>query len=254
MSYYIAEATTGLIVSGQSEIVFTPGDQRPDGNCSVILLHGATAGYDNFGAASRWASAKIPAYLAMAGIPCISIEAYGDAFANNDAMSAITPAITYMNGRFSTHPTKACILGISMGGGTGIRYAGLNPSKVSALIGIIPMVDIDHLYQNNILGLRAAVGTAWGVTYPTALPADANLDTYGAIIDANNIPTKFWYDDVDTAILAADVVSMAALTGGTAVEIDPSDLGHTEGSINAAQTMGAGAAKEMVDFFLANGA
>lgn len=255
-NYYKVESTYGLSTAGEAETLFTPGEPRPAGKYGCILLHGSGATNYMFSEAARWASSELAAELALAGIPCLSIQMGGNTYANDVAMDAIDDAITYLAAATGVPSTKVCLLGISMGGGTAVRYAEVNPAKVAAVVGLIPFANPQYVYENNIGGLQGAIGAAWGVTYPTPLPAGADLIGNASAIDAANIPVKFWYDDVDTLIRPIDVTNLAAACGGTAtaVEVDPADLGHTEGTIKAVIDSGAGRSSEIINFLYANGA
>lgn len=251
-NYYKIRATTGNVTVGESEMLFLPSKPRPAGKFGVILLHGSGADYAMFADSPHWASTQIPAFLARAGIPSLSIQMGGNTYANDTAMTAITAAIAYLASAAGVPSTKVCLLGISMGGGTAMRYASLNPSKVAAVAGLIPQSNIIRNYEENTIGLRAGIGTAWGVTYPTPLPSGADLV---ALAPAMNgvVPSTLWYDDADTVILPADVIALGTAAGSTLVEVPP-DLGHTESTTKAIVDLGAGSASEIINFFMANGA
>lgn len=251
--YYSVLTTSGHVTVGESETLFLPSNPRPNTKFGVILLHGSGATYSMFSDAPHWASSELGSDLAMAGIPCLSIQMGGNTYANDVAMTAIDNAVTYLASAAGIPATKVAVLGISMGAGAAFRFAATRPTKVSAVVGLIPMANIIRIYTDNTLGLRSAIGTAWGVTYPTPLPAGADLLAQAPTVDANDIPVKFWYDDADPVILPADVTALAAAAGGTAVEIDPADLGHTEGSIKAVVDSGAGHSSEIINFLIANG-
>lgn len=125
---------------------------------------------------------------------------------------------------------KVHLIGISMGGQSVLQYARTNPTKVKSISLMIGAPDIDYIYQNDVGSSRAGIGTAWGVTYPTALPAGALLINDATSWDA--IPVKAWYvtDDIftPTASLTNLIASMAL---GSAVSLGA--LGHTEAAIAA---------------------
>lgn len=235
-THYTSSMGVGNIQAAETDVLFTPSRALTTADIGIILLHGATTP-NEFADHTRWGSVRLAARLALAGYPCIAGAMANDAFANDTVMARITAARAFLASATGCSPNKTHLLGVSMGGGTAVRYAALNPTKVESITGIIPMANIDALYQANTLGLRASIGTAWGVTYPTALPAGANLLAQAPAIATADIPVRFYYDDADAAIDPADVLALAVACDATTFEIPP-DLGHVEGTIDACADIG----------------
>lgn len=247
---YSIQSTINNVVSGQQETLFLPGKIRP-GAHGVMLLHGSGANYSMFSEAARWASSELAACLTLAGFPCLSIQMGGSLYANDVTMDNIEAGIEYLSEAAGVPADKVHLLGVSMGGGTALRFASLNPERALSVTGLIPMVNIIHAYENNVLGLRAAIGTAWGVTYPTPLPEGADLLSLAAAIAENSIATQLWYDDVDAVIRPVDVLAMAEATNADLREIEATDLGHSESSIKTVVDTGAGRAIEIINHLVA---
>lgn len=246
---YSAKYGISNIQSGESDSLFLPGGNAHNGY-GVVLLHGAGTP-TQFQEIARWASGQIPARLCEAGFACVSGQMGGDTFANDTAMTRIGQARTYLEANADVDPDKVILVGFSMGGSLAWRYAGLNPSEVAAIAGIMPLCDMDEIYQGNLGGLRAAIGTAWGVTYPTALPADAHpLTQYAAAITGANIPSRIYYSDADTFISTTSISAMGTALGTTPIEHDPTNAGHTETGFNNIGTYGDGDWSDLVDFCL----
>lgn len=234
------------IQAGETDVKIVPHREFSESDVPIILLHGATAP-NNFAQADRWASSRMAARLAMAGYPCISGHMGGDSFANDTSMTRVDQALAEISDATGCSSTQCHLIGCSMGAGVAVRWAAENPTKALSVTGLIPMANIDALYQANTLGLRASIGLAWGVVYPAALPADANLLTHGAVIGTNEIPTRFYYDDADAAINPVDVLALAAACEAETFEVPP-DLGHTESTINAIASIGGSDWSGLIDW------
>jgi pimeloyl-ACP methyl ester carboxylesterase len=227
---YSATFKTGRVRAAQTDVAFKPRTIRGASKRGVILVHGKGVPrewLDGGGGTTAWASAEIGPRLAAAGIPSVAAEMSGDSFANDASMTDMSAARTLL-GTMGCSIDKVHLLGVSMGGAVSLRWAGANPTLVASIAGVMPLVDVKALYDNNTAGLRAAAGTAWGVTYPTAIPAGANLPTnsYPAIVSAG-IPWRGYYTTSDTTILPATVTAAATALGGTAIDVGGA-LNHTE--------------------------
>lgn len=231
MNRYKVTTRAGRIQAGELDYLFEPSEPDP-GKKPVILLHGSGAGnYAAFVKGSNWASCVIGPMAAWGGRKVIAGWMGSQSFANDTLMARIDTAMTVLG------VTEAHILGVSMGGGGAVRYASLNPSKTASIMCLIPLADIDAVYQANRLGLRADIGTAWGVTYPTPLPSQADLiGVHAPAIAANGTPRRVLYSTVDTSTLPAEVEALAAGMGITPEAVDAT-YGHTEGTIGEAMTL-----------------
>lgn len=227
------------IRTGEGDYLWIPEVINPS-HSPVVLLHGAGAP-DPFNYSANWATGTLPAVLASHGIPCVAGWMGGDSFANDIAMSAIDSSIAYLKDRIpGITSSKVHLWGASMGNGLSLRYAGLNPHKVASIFGIIPLSDMLVVYETNRGSFRNSIGTAWGVTYPTPLPAQADLmGLHAPVIKANSIPCRFHYSTIDTLIPPSEVIALAAATGGVAEAVDFSS-GHTETTIGSSMAKGGG--------------
>lgn len=234
MSYSILTKKSN-IATGEVDWLWVPGNVRT-GRYGVILLHGASTP-DQFVGQGWPAANKLAAALANAGIPCVSgylgtnSTNTADPWSNDTHMARITSALAYLASATGASATKAHLFGVSMGGGAAFRYAATNPTKVASVVAVMPQSNISRNYtDDNPAGARAGIGTAWGVTYPTALPAGADLVAQAAAISAAHIPVRAYYSTVDTLALPADVRALANAAGGTHEAID-STAGHANGSL-----------------------
>lgn len=199
------------------------------------------------GAWSSWispstrAQAALPGALAMAGVASMGGWMGGDMFGNTTAMDSIEAARLSLGGIPGVDNSKIHLIGVSQGAQTSIRYAGLNPSKVASWCGIIPLADINAVYNADRLGLRASIGSAWGVTYPTALPATASPATHAPAIVSAGIARRIYRSPSDAAVLPAEVDALASALGITPISVEgPQIPGHTEDTVRQAALYGGG--------------
>ncbi len=218
----------GNVFAGEYDYLWVPRSPRT-GNYGVVLCHGAATPDNYIGAG--WPNAdSMAAAIANAGIPCVAGYFAGDAWCNDTVMSRIATATTYMASVTGSSTTKIHLIGISMGGGTAYRYASLNPSKVASVTGIIPLSNITYNYTSNLpTGAQASIATAWGVTYPAALPSGADLPTLASAMNGV-VPSQAFYSTIDPYIRPADVQALATAAGGSAAAID-SAYGHANGTV-----------------------
>lgn len=233
MSYRVT-SKTGRVRATEVDSVFMPSKPRGSSKYGVILLHGKGVPRewtDGGGGTTSWASAEIGPRLAAAGIPSIAAEMSKDSFGNPASMTDVTAAAALLSSLTGCSTAKYHLFGVSMGGAVALRWAGANAAKVASVGGCMPLPDVKPAYDANTAGLRAAIGTAWGVTYPTAIPAGANLPSgsYPAIVAAG-IPVRSYYTSSDTTVLPATVTAAATALGGTAVDVGGS-FNHTENTV-----------------------
>lgn len=244
----------GNAVAAEKELTFRPREMSADAKPGILYLHGSSAHYSAFSKGATYSTSKMAALITLAGIPGVAIEMGGSLYANDVAIADCVDSLDWFASALRRTGNKVFVLGVSMGGGTALRFAIEHPDLCAGVIAMLPMTNIQRLVDENILGLRTAVCTAWGVTYPTPLPADANLLAQAHIIADNNIPVQIWYDEADTVVNYHDIEAMGAAVGATMYQIDPEDPGHTESAITWAVDHGEGRASTIIDFLRANGA
>lgn len=250
---YAVKTGTGNIFAAETDTLFIPAEPRT-GKAGVILLHGASTP-EQYTSASWPTAAELGMRLARAGIPCIAGAMGGDTWGNDTAMSRVDAAHAYLAAQTGASSTRACLVGTSMGNSLGFRWAGLNPTKAAAVVGMIPLSSLVNSYTNDVGGLRASIGTAWGVAWPTELPASANLLTHAATMAAAGIPSRLYYSGVDTLVPPADVTALGDAADSDVVQdVDAAFYGHTWRTLGEVRDLGAGAYSGLVQFLLSNGA
>lgn len=235
----------GRVAAGEIDTYHVPRNPRK-GKRGVVLVHGFGGGVPpQFAGGGVYASA-LAAGIVDAGIPCMSAEMADNAFANDTHMARITSAWSVLQGLSGCASDKVLLLGISMGGFATIRYASANPSTVAGALLILSGTAMLDGYNTNSGGFQAAIGTAWGVTYPTPLPAGADLLAECPAM-LGRVPSVVYYSTVDTTITPNHVTEYAAASGAQAIVCDAT-FGHSDLSIGEVPI------PAVIRFLIANGA
>lgn len=213
----------------------------------VIFVHGVS------GVAGSWQAAPIQdkvLALAAAGYPVISADlssaTYSGAnWANADHLSAIDAAWSYLKSALGAKTDKVLLYGSSMGATGALAWAKANLSTVLAIGCTIPCLDIDDIYQNDKGSLRAGIGTAYGVTFPTSL---GDLTTHAPVSFGSTalagLPLRLWSASNDPIASTTAVCQSWGGKGATLTVTDLGAVGHDATTANAQQ---------LVQFFDDNG-
>lgn len=219
-TYYREVTRLGNVGAGEYDQLWIPETIRGASKYGVVLLHGASAagvttGFDWEN--NAWpATSQLAAVLARAGIPCVAAHMGGNHYANDTAMGKITTAISYLSTATGCSASKAHLIGLSMGGGAAIRYAGLNPSKVASITSIVGTASLDRAHRENNgvaipSGFTQGIATAWGLTNRTV--TDAAVTNGSAVMTS----TAADFTGADVGRVVARGVSQTAIPLGTTI-------------------------------------
>lgn len=249
---YVLNFQRGNIRSGEYDYIFTPTRdvRRPAGKYGCVVVHGSGAPLEYVDVLA-YESAKLAGHIAHAGIPVIGAEMSKQAWGNDASQTDIGNAITRLAAQTGAPSTKVCLVGVSMGGLTALRYAINNPTKVACVVGIIPLTNLVYMYENNVGGSQAEIATAWGVTAPAALPTNADIQSQADLL---TVPTKLYYSGSDATIRPVDTTGFASAAGTPITPVNVGTLGHSEDTIGQVNDRASGSASEVIDFLKANGA
>lgn len=201
----------------------------------VLFLHG----YEPNGA-SNWQTVDgdiaIIKALTDAGLTVVSADAGGQStWGNITAMTAIDALYAYITG--IAGGTKISIVGQSMGGQNALVWASRNKSKVSAVVGIIPVINlaamsaVDQPYAYQI---AAAYGGSYTPQTPSTDPAilASSMD---------DVRVQLWAGDTDTVCIPEYALTFQDLSG---CELNMVSGGHAEATIMNVDP------QQVVDFLL----
>lgn len=210
---------------------------KPDGSRrGVIFAHGVS------GTADDWTGGGVVNQLRAiiaAGYPVLSADlcvgSGGQNWGNDDHIDAMDDARAFL----VAQGAAADMVGVfasSMGAAGALGWARQHLADVFAVAAQIPTLDLDAIYQGNLGGFRAQVGTAHGVTYPTALP---NLATHSPVAfgatDLLDLPIGLWTSATDptaTNTAAAQAWAAGAHAGADLTITDLGDVGHSAATVD----------------------
>lgn len=223
---YSVTAKSGRAEVGQFDAMFQPR-VVDTGTAPIVACHGANAQWH------QWMSQGFPRMhqllveAANGGVPSVAAMVGGAAtFGNPTSVAAVGTDLTAVAAATGSSAEKVHLVGASMGAAVACEYAIANPTNIATMTLLIPLVDIVGLYESNTGGFRAQIGTAWGVTYPTPLPADADILAQAATL--SGIPIRLYYAPDDPLIDPADVVAFTAAVGPSASATATQGGGHTD--------------------------
>lgn len=207
--------------TGKYESTLRPNDGAHIGRRGVVFCHG-------FGGSAQtglnWATnpgvPRLLRALVRQGVAVVAADVGGDAFGNDLAMTRIDQARTYL-ATLGCATDKVLLVGDSMGNYATCRYAADNPTKVAAVLGVEPGVDLESVRTNNTLSARDSVNTAWGLaagsTSTTApVPARGNLMARAAKGDLKGLRYLAYYSTADVVVPPQSVATLVSGIGPTA--------------------------------------
>lgn len=220
---------SGRYAVGEKDVYVA--DPQLAGVRGVIWCHGATTDATSCRDYSYIGRLHLTNALAER-FPLLSIDAGGpQAWGNPTAVARVDDAVTYLQGTKGAKSGTVLLVGVSMGALTALNYAKANPSKVAAIVGIIPVIDLNDMVTNDRgPGSAALINTAYG-TYSEATHGPAyNPATYAASFTT---PTRLFYASDDMTCIPAAVTAFdTACAAAAATSLGA--LGHTEAAIDAA--------------------
>lgn len=204
----------GRVQAGENDVLYTPrGTPHKRG---IVLAHGSG------GSAKSWTDQSVAGpfafaqMLAQAGYVVVAADLGGQVFGNDTHVARIE-ASRVLLGSYVAQPSKAILVGFSMGGLGALNYCRANPTSVAAIAAVSPSADLDDIRNRNVFGLQSQIDTAWGVTYPAALPTRANPSSQAnaTAIASSGAPVRIYYSTGDTAVLPATITTLASRIGST---------------------------------------
>lgn len=199
----ITSRSVGVYRASETCVTCISNYYKPNGTVrGVIWCHGANATADGVYTDAVGFPARA---LAEAGYPVVYADLGGASpFGNDTAIAAITDAKTFLQadpattvGGLKAKAGGVYLAGVSMGT-LALNWARANPSSVLGAAFAIPVLDLQATYVNNPNGLRTSIQTAYGVTYPTALPGLSTHSPVAYPTDVTGFPVKLWAASDDT--------------------------------------------------------
>jgi predicted esterase len=197
----------------------------------VLYVHGHEAANP---AAWQWQlyiqRATLISRIAAAGHVVVTADLGGNStWGNATVIARITAAKAYLLS-LGVLSTKIALVGQSMGAQNAMVWAAANPSLVSCLVTMIPVVDVNDLQVNNRGGLASDISSAYAGGWSEAVyGATHNPATIAAAGGLDSTPIQMWYGTSDTLCLPALAETFAAQAN--LCEAHPIAGGHAESTI-----------------------
>jgi pimeloyl-ACP methyl ester carboxylesterase len=158
--------------------------------------------------------------------PTLAVSANFDAWGNDASLASMTDAIAYLQGPLGAKAGKILMIGESMGHAMAASYTRANPTKVSGIVGMLPVCDLQDFVTNNRGNLATSVNAAYGGLYSNATYGSThNPVIYGSSLSA--IPIQHWSASDDALVVPSTVAAFASAHG--AVETHNAlTNGHTD--------------------------
>lgn len=219
---------------GEADVVLLPAGFRQDGTVpGIVYCHGAAGDAlsvsDPIQRAGEWAllhglAEHYPIVAADLGGPFT--------FGNATALARIEDARRYLQDTWGARPGPVAVVGVSMGGVGALNYAAAHRDHVSAAVGVVPVTDLNELYQGHSGIYTPYIAAAWGLAVGQALPLLANPVNH--VLELLGLPYQAWYASDDDVVPATTVRNLLGLLGLTGEGHDVGRLGHTQAAIGAA--------------------
>lgn len=235
------ETGLGRYAAGERDFILTPRLWKPDSaKKGIVWCH--TAGESAADAMSYGGNGEnglvsklcelLQRPIGVFDLGVIGAAAPNDGKAtwgNSVAQARINSGLAFLASTTGCSSTVCVVGGASMGGLNSINYAIANPAKVSAIFGVIPVCNLTNWYVSNRGGgsNQAYIAGAWGITYPAALPA--NADPMLNLASIMGKPYRNYTASDDAFALASEAQALADALGGQ--HLDLGALGHTEAAI-----------------------
>lgn len=213
---------TGRFTSGVLDAVVQPRVRRSNPLSPVVYLHGvasnASEAVGNLTPAVRPILAELARRRTV--VAPTAVGNWGNATGMARLNAALSAAVSF--GASSDPPV---LVGVSHGAAWAVKAAA--EMTVAKLVLLIPAIHMQQLRVDDPPGLniRAWIDSAFGVTYPAALPAGAESYTK----DISGTPTLIYHAPDDP--VSVDVATFASNNGADLRSLG--NLGHTNAAVAA---------------------
>lgn len=198
----------------------------------LVYLHGATG--TGAGNAADLNEAHLIRLLARRFLVLASDWGGPLTFANDTAIARVHGGIAAARTALNVDARPVVVVGMSMGAGLGLAYALEHPDQVAAVAGMIPMLDVADIRDNNRGGLGAAVDAAYGGTYSDSTHGPVHSPVRFAEQLPEDLPVAVWTSSNDTSAVPATAAAfLAARPQTTAFSLGAA--GHSTASIAGTQ-------------------
>lgn len=201
----------GRIHPAENDMVISPPEYR-SGNYACIMVHGveASGGAWDWMTASAYRWPVVRTLVETCNLYTISADLGGSAtWGNATLLSRLDEAFAFSQTLPQVKKGKVILAGQSMGGLAMLNWARANKSRVAAVVGVIPVTNMNSAIAN---GLSTQVAAAYGGSYTdAAYGAQYNPRVYAATLAG--IPGQLWVGATDLIANTTDAGAVATAAG-----------------------------------------
>lgn len=209
--------SVGTLIAGEGHLEIEPKFPIPAKKPGLMFVHGA--GYDaNYCTLDVGDQGKLTAFIINNGGFSVASDDNGgtETWGNAVSSAALVTNVNALQARSTVKASsKVALFGASMGVLGALNYALANPTKVSCIVGIIPVMNPNDIHTNH----RTVDGTDYAPFLDSAYSggyqeardgATRNPFTYKASSAIADIPMLFFYGLSDTLCLPTYTEQFAA--------------------------------------------
>jgi hypothetical protein len=224
---------------GDNFVIYTTIESWPENTVEkppLIFCHGAN------GTAYKTVDSEIHPVLDILAQDFIIVSGDwgGNQFGNDLSMGLINDALDYIRLSWNASDDAPVLLGGSMGACVALNYALDNP--VSAVCAVIPLIDMTSAWEDDILGLQAAINAAYGGTYDPVTEGPTNDPLMFAASLSPTIPIALMVSTNDPYL--------PNLTAHEFIWERPETIYRELGAVGHADTSFEAGQAEIIDFIL----
>jgi len=182
---------------------------------------GVIAQYGAFFSEDGWFDQQPDAVRAITGMFPIASTATFNYWGNDALMANMTTLLTNAKAKlFANAPVH--LLGISAGGLSCLNWAKNNPTLVKSISLVIPVINVQGVWDEDRVGAKFLVDAAYGGRPPD----DHNPLDYAASLP--DVPIRLYCSENDPYTTFIESIDFAALAGAEAISMGP--IGHAVGA------------------------
>jgi len=219
--------SVGTVVAAEAAVEIRPKYVTNPAKPGVLYVHGAgsDATYCIVPTASQ---STLTNKITREGYLGFSGDNGGAAtWGNPTSITRLTTAKTHLQTTMGASSSGVVLVSGSMGGLNSLAWAAANPTLVSCIVSVIPVINVTDIVTNNRGGYAASINAAYSGGWSEATyGATHNPSTLAATGVFDNIPMLLFYGLTDTLCLPEHTEAFAA-TVGSNVELVPINDGHT---------------------------
>lgn len=225
-AYVKGSTAGGSGVANEGTLRITPKYPSPVPKYPIQYVHGA--GSDSTYCISPLGNQDtLTQMIAAAGFEANSGDNGGpNTWGNTTAIAGVNAHFNQGQAWTSAKTGKVALVSGSMGGLNSMNWAAANKAKVSCIVSVIPVCNVDDIFQNDRGGYKWTINAAYpGGWSQATYGANHNPITLSQTGKLSGIPMLFFYGLTDTLCLPTWPEQMAQQAGNN-ITLVPMPSGH----------------------------